>query len=205
MTTNETTPETGVATREDEVQAMVAMGYSKAELRTITNTVAKGATVSELNFFLTVAKHLGLSPFMRQIHFVKRKNKDGTSSVAHQVGIDGYRAVADGTEKYAGNSDPYFTYATDLKHLQGQCSCPVCVGGVNHPLTATVTVKKIIASKPDGEPILGDFSATARWDQYLPAGGSQQFMWKKMRELMLGKCAEALALRKAFPAQLAGT
>ncbi len=193
------TPETAIATRDEEIRAMEQLGYDRAQLRTITNTVAKGATVSELSFFLTVAKHLGLSPFMKQIYFVKRQGQ-----VAHQVGIDGYRAVADGTEKYAGNSDPTYTYATDLKHLQEVCGCLVCTKGKLHPLSATVTVKKIIATKPDGEPILGDFTATARWDQYLP-DPKNQFMWVKMPELMLGKCAEALSLRKAFPAQLSGT
>jgi phage recombination protein Bet len=45
------------------------------------------------------------------------------------------------------------------------------------------------------------FSATARWSEYKP---DQAFMWNKMPHTMLGKCAEALALRKGFPRQLAG-
>jgi phage recombination protein Bet len=45
------------------------------------------------------------------------------------------------------------------------------------------------------------FSATARWTEYKP---EQDFMWKKMPYVMLGKCAEALALRKGFPKQLSG-
>jgi phage recombination protein Bet len=45
------------------------------------------------------------------------------------------------------------------------------------------------------------FSATARWSEYKP---DHDFMWKKMPHVMLGKCAEALALRKGFPKQLSG-
>jgi hypothetical protein len=60
-----------------------------------------------------------------------------------------------------------------------------------------VTVYKMIAGQRC------PFTATARWDQYYP-GDSQGFMWRKMPHLMLGKCAEGLALRKAFPAELAG-
>ena len=47
------------------------------------------------------------------------------------------------------------------------------------------------------------FSASARWAEYAPQG-SQGFMWQKMPFLMLGKVAEALALRKAFPLDLSG-
>jgi phage recombination protein Bet len=47
------------------------------------------------------------------------------------------------------------------------------------------------------------YTATARFEEYTPGQG-QDHMWRKMPRLMLGKCAEALALRKAFPQQLAG-
>ncbi len=95
-----------------------------------------------------------------------------------QTGIDGYRVIADRTGKLAGISD----YLFDSEDKQ-------------FPAKATVTVRKLM----DGG-ILGDFTATARWGEY-QAGGP---MWKKMPYLMLGKCAEALALRKAFPADLSG-
>ena len=45
------------------------------------------------------------------------------------------------------------------------------------------------------------FTATARWSEYRP---DQDFMWRKMAHTMLGKCAEALALRKGFPQELSG-
>jgi phage recombination protein Bet len=94
------------------------------------------------------------------------------------TGIDGYRLIADRTGKYAGNDDPVFDDEAQ-------------------PRKATVTVYKIVGGQRCG------FTATARWDQYFP-GEKQGFMWKKMPHLMLGKCAEALAIRKAFPAELSG-
>jgi phage recombination protein Bet len=45
------------------------------------------------------------------------------------------------------------------------------------------------------------FTATARWAEYKP---DQDWMWLRMPHLMLGKTAEALALRRAFPTELAG-
>jgi hypothetical protein len=47
------------------------------------------------------------------------------------------------------------------------------------------------------------FVAAAYWDEYCPAQG-QDKMWQKMPRTMLSKCAEALAIRKAFSTKLGG-
>jgi hypothetical protein len=65
-----------------------------------------------------------------------------------------------------------------------------------HPAAAKVTVLR-------GE---GRFPAVALWDEYvaLKRDGSVTQMWANKGALMLAKCAEALALRKAFPQDLSG-
>lgn len=98
--------------------------------------------------------------------------------MAMQTGIDGYRLIADRTGKYAGSDEPQYLIAED-----------------GWPEVASVTVTKMV----DGVPC--KFSASARWKEYCQESSP---MWKKMPFLMLGKCAEALALRKAFPAELSG-
>lgn len=98
--------------------------------------------------------------------------------MAMQTGIDGYRLIADRTGKYAGSDEPAYVLADD-----------------GWPDVASITVTKMV----DGVPC--KFSASARWKEYCQESSP---MWKKMPFLMLGKCAEALALRKAFPAELSG-
>lgn len=156
----------------------IASWESKTEL--IKRTVAKDATNDELEIFLHQCRKTGLDPLAKQIYFQKRKNwKTGEEKMTIITGIDGYRLVADRTGKYAGNDDPEFDDS------EGQ------------PKWAKVTVWKIVAG------VRCPFTATARWEQYFP-GEKGGHMWLKMKHLMLGKCAEALALRKAFPAELSG-
>ena len=155
-------------------EVMTYNNITPAQVDLIKSQIAKGATDDELKLFLHVADKSGLDPLSRQIYFIKRSGK-----MTIQTGIDGFRAVADRTGQYVGSSDPVFEENGEI------------------PSKATVTVNKVVGG------IVGNFTATARWEEYYP-GKSQGFMWDKMPHTMLGKCAEALALRKAFPAQLSG-
>lgn len=94
-----------------------------------------------------------------------------------QTGIDGYRAIAERTKSLAGITDPLYE-----------------VGPNNKPTKATVKVYRSING------MMAEFTASARWEEYVAYGP----LWVKMPYLMLGKCAEALALRKAFPNDLSG-
>jgi phage recombination protein Bet len=92
--------------------------------------------------------------------------------------IDFMRIRAAATKECAGIDDPLFTD-----------------GPTSPEFAAHITVYRFVQGQKC------PFSATARWAEYKP---DQDFMWRKMPHTMLGKCAEALALRKAFPQELAG-
>jgi len=145
-----------------------------AQVDLIKSQIAVGATDDELKLFLYVADKSGLDPLTKQIYFIKRGGK-----MTIQTAIDGFRAIADRTGQYSSSDEPIFEE----------------IG--NSPVKATVTVGKIVQG------VVGKFTASARWSEYYPEKGNT-FMWDKMPNTMLGKCAEALALRKAFPAQLSG-
>jgi hypothetical protein len=121
---------------------------------------------------------------------VKRTSRqyDGTfkDQMTIQTGIDGYRVVAERSGTLAGIDDSIFDDETK-----------------DHPNKASVTVYRMI------EGIRVGFTASARWNEYVQTynrNGQMMVgpMWKKMPYLMLAKCAEALALRKAFPNDLTG-
>lgn len=166
---------------------LAVRAYTQEQIDLIKRTVAKGATDDELSMFMAVAKRAQLDPFLKQIHFVKRKQKDASGSWVEvgtiQIAIDGYRAIAERTGTLAGIDDAAFDSEDG-----------------DHPGKATVSVYRIVGG------MRVPFTASARWSEYAATSkdGSPQPMWRKMPYLMLAKCAEALALRKAFPNDLSG-
>lgn len=165
---------------------LVGGHWTAPQIALIAEQVAPDANGSELELFLTVAKARGLDPFARQIHAVHRwdgRKKKNVMSI--QTGIDGLRAIAQRSGEYVGNDDPVY--------LEGGPD-------QRYPLSATVTVWRLVQGQRCA------FTATARWDEYCAKNreGDPTPMWRRMPRLMLAKCAEALALRKAFPEDLGG-
>lgn len=168
---------------------------SKNQIELVKRTVAKGASDDELRLFIQVCKGANLNPFLKQVFLVPRwDSNEGKEVRAIQVSIDGFRAIAEESGGYAGNEDAVFTGDETLEIEQGKEKTKKTI---KYPLEAKVTVYKIVEGGRYA------FSATARWSEYYP-GGRLGFQWHIRPYLMLGKCAEALALRKAFPKLLSG-
>jgi phage recombination protein Bet len=155
--------------------APAAPVVTRDQLELIKHTVAVGATDAELELFLFDCHRRGVHPLDRLIHFTKRAGR-----YTPITSIDFLRGRAHDTGEMAGSDDPVFD--KDAR-------------------TATVTVYRLTRGTRYA------YAATARYNEYVPdpgPNGRGDVMWKRMPHVMLGKCAEALALRKAFPQQLGG-
>ena len=155
----------------------IVTAFNPTQLDLIKNQIAKGCSTSEIEYFIGVCQRTGLDPFQRQIYAIRRKD-NGVEKMTIQTGIDGYRLIADRTDRYAGSDEPVHHY-DDAGNL----------------MRSVVTVWKMVGG------VRGSFTASALWSEYQQANNK---MWAKMPCTMLAKCAEALALRKAFPADLSG-
>lgn len=160
--------------------------FNDEQIKLIKSTVAGGTTNDQLALFLYTCKKSGLDPLARQIYCVI--DKRGKMTI--QTAIDGYRLIADRTGKYAGQVGPFWCGEDGIWHDVWLKKNP--------PAAAKVGVLKSNFK----EPLWG----IANFEDYAQkyADGSLTHAWAKMPSLMIAKCAESLALRKAFPQELSG-
>ena len=168
-----------------------AKGLSQEQVQLLKDTVCKEATDDELKLFLYQCEQRKLDPFAKQIHAVKRWDSNLERYVmAYQTGIDAYRLIAQRTGFYQGQVSPMWCGKDGIWKDVWLEETP--------PAAARVGVLR----KGNPDPIWG----VALWREYVQKTrqGQPVKMWMTMPAGQLAKCAEALALRKAFPEDLAG-
>jgi phage recombination protein Bet len=151
------------------------------QMKLARQTVASKLDDNQFSLYLYNCSRLGVHPLDGLlIPVIRTDNEEKRLTFVNTVDL--LRSRADATGDYAGSDDPVFEY-----HMKD----------ANCPSDAKVTVWKFV----QGEKCA--FTASARWEEHYP-GEKVGFMWRSKPHVMLGKCAEALALRKAFPKQLSG-
>lgn len=173
-----------------------AHGLTREQIQLIKDTIAAGATDEELRHFVAVCNRLNLDPFAKQIYLVRRYEKEAGREIAKpQVGIDGFRVVAERTGQYRGQTPPQWCGRDEVWRDVWLSDEP--------PAAARVGVHRTGFAEP--------LFRTARYGAYVQTYFNKEHrqhvptrMWLTMPDVMLAKCAESLALRAAFPNHLSG-
>ena len=172
-----------------------SLAMSEQELMSVLrNSLYPGAKDESIKLVISYCRASGLDPMQKPVHIVPMNVKDAQTGKYEwrdvvMPGIGLYRTQAVRTGAYAGVSEPEF--GPDEEFTVGEFKIRV-------PLWCKVTVRRRL---DDGQ--IGEYTAKELWrENYATAGKDSAVpnaMWKKRPYAQLAKCAEAQALRKAFP------
>jgi phage recombination protein Bet len=168
-------------------------------LMVLKETLYPGAKDESIAMVLNYCKARKLDPIKKPVHLVPmniktgRKGQDGKDLYEWRdvvmPGIGLYRIEADRSGQYAGMSEP--EYGEDMTETVGDVK-------LTYPKWCMIIIRKRLAS---GEIV--EYRAKEYWKENYATKGrndsSPNAMWEKRPYGQLAKCAEAQALRKAFP------
>ena len=160
-------------------------GFTDQQIAALQQLGLGANSRGDIEQFFHVAKATGLDPFRREIYMITRNTKQGKKATI-QTGIDGYYKIADRATRASGGT----WGIPETKWCGPDNQWRDIWLEQTPPAGVMVTVER------DGS----RFVATATFAEY-NAGTP---LWQKMPARMLAKCAEALAIRKAFPGDLSG-
>lgn len=183
---------------------MGSLTFTSSQVALIRRTVAKDCDPNEFDLFVEMCKARGLNPLLRHCYaFVFSKNKPSDRQMVIVVSIDGQRALAERTGDYRPDERaPRFENGAEKDQLanpHGLTSAEVTVYKHSHgewfPVTAIAYWDEVAPLKEI-------------WENDKPTGryrlDPKKDAWRRMPRVMLAKCAEMAALRKAFPDALSG-
>ena len=173
--------------------ALPSLAMNEQELMNVLeSSLYQGASHESIKLVIGYCKAAGLDPIQKPVHIVPIwDSRAGRLRDVVMPGIGMYRTQAARSGQYAGVTEPEF--GPDVHDS---------IGGQNitYPSWCKVTVKRLL---PNGQ--TAEFTATERWmENYAQKGGKDKSiapnaMWTRRPYAQLAKCAEAQALRKAFP------
>ena len=189
----------------------LSQAFAPAQLQLIQR-MNPDCNAVEFDQFLHVSAQLGLDPLRKQIYaFVFNKDKPDKRRMSIIVGIDGFRSIAKRSGEYRPDTraarftlDP--AAANPLTNPLGLVSAEVSVFQFSHGdwhEVAAVAYWDEFAPIVDG----GDWKEQANGRSKFVKDGTQRLdpnkdNWRKMPRVMLAKCAEAQAIRRAWPDDL---
>lgn len=172
---------------------MTTRKFTPEEVALVHRTFMDGASKDDVALFIATCERTGLDPFARQIMASSRNTqKDGrwVTIWTWLVTIDGLRKIAVDSGDYEGQEGPWWC-GKDGQWQEVWTKAEPCYAA------------KVLVHRKGFRTGL---SGIAKYESYVQKkkDGNPNNVWQNLGDHMTAKCAEALALRRAYPNEMAG-